>query len=196
MTTPAGPVVPTAAGVHLRPWRDFDVSAVLAARSDPEIVQWSPNGCRADPESVREWLAQRSAGRVGDEVSFAVVDTAMGIVVAAVSLRHIRPNHGKAEVGYWTAPTARGRGFSAAAVAVVTGWAFDELRLHRVELYHAVANPASCRVAEKAGFQLEGTMRASYRYGDGKLYDEHIHARLATDPVDRALPTPSPAATS
>jgi RimJ/RimL family protein N-acetyltransferase len=44
-----------------------------------------------------------------------------------------------------------------------------------------VANPASCRVAEKAGFRLEGTMRASFRAEDGQRYDEHLHARLATD---------------
>jgi RimJ/RimL family protein N-acetyltransferase len=55
------------------------------------------------------------------------------------------------------------------------------LRLHRIELCHAVANPASCRVADRAGYRAEGTLRESYRYGDGRRYDEHLHARLATD---------------
>ncbi|MDQ1615779.1 MAG: hypothetical protein QOJ60_1718, partial [Actinomycetota bacterium] len=53
----------------------------------------------------------------------------------------------------------------------------------RVELYHAVANPASCRVAEKVGFRHEGTLRQSYVYGDGTRHDEHLHARLAGDRV-------------
>ncbi|WP_223884412.1 GNAT family N-acetyltransferase [Micromonospora craniellae] len=43
------------------------------------------------------------------------------------------------------------------------------------------ANPASCRVAERAGYPVEGTLRESHRYGDGRRYDEHLHARLATD---------------
>ena len=34
---------------------------------------------------------------------------------------------------------------------------------------------------ERLGFTLEGETRSSYRYGDGKLHDEHLHARLATD---------------
>ena len=50
-----------------------------------------------------------------------------------------------------------------------------------MQLYHAVDNPASCRVAVKAGFVLEGRPRESFRYGDGQLHDEHLHGRLATD---------------
>ena len=46
---------------------------------------------------------------------------------------------------------------------------------------HAVANPASCRVAEKAGFRLEGVLAQSHRYGDGVYHDEHLHARLAVE---------------
>ncbi|MEK8106761.1 GNAT family protein [Micromonospora sp. M12] len=67
------------------------------------------------------------------------------------------------------------------AVVRLTEWAFADLGLHRVELCHAVANPASCRVADRAGYPAEGTLRESYRYGDGRRYDEHLHARLATD---------------
>ena len=53
----------------------------------------------------------------------------------------------------------------------------------RLELFHAVENAGSCRVAESAGLRLEGVHRSSYRYGDGLLHDEHCHARLADDPV-------------
>jgi RimJ/RimL family protein N-acetyltransferase len=68
-------------------------------------------------------------------------------------------------------------------VDVASRWAYATLGLRRLELYHAVANPASCAVAMRAGFRLEGEPRASYRYGDGELYDEHAHARLAEDPA-------------
>jgi RimJ/RimL family protein N-acetyltransferase len=52
-----------------------------------------------------------------------------------------------------------------------------------VELRHAVENSASGRVAEKAGFTLEGRLRRSYRYGDGRKHDELLWARLADDEV-------------
>ena len=43
--------------------------------------------------------------------------------------------------------------------------------LDRLELWHAVENVASCRVAEAAGFAYELTARRSYRYGDGLRHD-------------------------
>ena len=44
-------------------------------------------------------------------------------------------------------------------------------------------NVASARVAEKAGFLLEGRLRRSYRYGDGVKHDELLWARLSDDPA-------------
>ncbi|MEW2435901.1 GNAT family protein [Streptomyces caniferus] len=44
-----------------------------------------------------------------------------------------------------------------------------------------MANPASCRVATKAGFRLEGTMRSALLHADG-WHDEHLHARVQDDP--------------
>ena len=77
---------------------------------------------------------------------------------------------------------ARGRGAATAAVTEVTTWSFTSLGIQRVELCHAVANPASCRVAVKAGYAIEGTLRSSWAHDDGHRYDEHIHGRLASDP--------------
>ncbi|MBT2467364.1 GNAT family N-acetyltransferase [Streptomyces sp. ISL-66] len=50
----------------------------------------------------------------------------------------------------------------------------------RIARYHSAANPASCRVATKAGYPLEGTMRGALLHVDG-WHDEHLHARLRTD---------------
>jgi RimJ/RimL family protein N-acetyltransferase len=64
------------------------------------------------------------------------------------------------EVGYWMAPWARGRGIMTDAVRLACGWGFDELGLGRIEWWANVGNQASRRVAEKAGFTMEGTVRA------------------------------------
>ena len=58
----------------------------------------------------------------------------------------------------------------------------EVLGLPRIGLVHAVENPASCRVAESAGFALEGTARQEFEHADGRRYDYHHHARLAADP--------------
>jgi RimJ/RimL family protein N-acetyltransferase len=63
----------------------------------------------------------------------------------------------------------------------VCTFGFGELGLERLELFHALENTASCSAAQKAGFVVEGTLRRSYRYSDGILHDEHLHARLRDD---------------
>ena len=54
---------------------------------------------------------------------------------------------------------------------------FEHVGLHRIELHHATGNAASCRVADKAGYALEGTMRQRTLHADG-WHDMHLHARL------------------
>jgi RimJ/RimL family protein N-acetyltransferase len=52
----------------------------------------------------------------------------------------------------------RRAGYTTAATAYLARWALDH-GMERVELIAATGNRASQRVAEKAGFQLEGVMR-------------------------------------
>jgi RimJ/RimL family protein N-acetyltransferase len=109
-----------------------------------------------------------------------VLDATTGRLLGNVSLHKIDHEQRDAEIGYRVAPWARGQGVATDSVAAATRWAFGALDLVRIELAHAVANPASCRVAEKAGYQLEGTLRQSFVYA-GIRQDEHLHARLVTD---------------
>jgi RimJ/RimL family protein N-acetyltransferase len=102
-------------------------------------------------------------------------------VLGSVSLFKIDEYQQMAEVGYWVTPEHRGRGVATRGVRGATGFAFAELGLRRVVLFHAVDNPGSCGVALRAGFAQEGLHRQSYRYGDGEWHDEHSHARLSCD---------------
>jgi RimJ/RimL family protein N-acetyltransferase len=70
-----------------------------------------------------------------------------------------------------------------AVVAAVARWSLAELRLVRLQLEHAVANVGSCKVASNAGFVLEGILRSASRDSAGVRHDDHVHGRLATDPV-------------
>jgi RimJ/RimL family protein N-acetyltransferase len=98
--------------------------------------------------------------------------------------------YGVAECTYWVLPAARGRGVATGATLAMAHWALHDLGLHRLELQHSTANPASCRVAAKAGFGLEGTRRSAMRHPDG-WHDMHLHARLPGDP--QAAPDPGAA---
>jgi RimJ/RimL family protein N-acetyltransferase len=87
---------------------------------------------------------------------------------------------GSAEILYWLLPAGRGAGVMAEATVRLSRWAMDDLGLHRLRLTHSVANSESCRVATRAGFALEGTMRSALLHADG-WHDEHLHARVRGD---------------
>jgi len=91
-------------------------------------------------------------------------------------LKHLKFSDGTADVAYWTVPAARGRGVAPRAVKAMAPWAFGA-GFHRLDLEHAVANTASCRVAEKTGFAAEGVRRSAWLLADGRC-DVHAHARL------------------
>lgn len=163
--------------------RATDLDAVEAAFLDPGVAMWNP-GPRRSGLSVRDraklWIADRATWT--DEHASWVVRDLDGALIGQVSLHQIDPHNAAAEVGYWLTPAGRGRGVATASLSAAARYAFDVLELVRVELFHAVENEASCRVATRAGFLLEGTARQSFVYGDGLRHDEHLHARLATDP--------------
>lgn len=169
----------TAPGLLLRPWRAQDAPAVHAALREPEIARWNPQGNLITIADAVAWIRRRADWSDGGHVSLAIADAGGDTLLGAVALHSIAGED--AGIGYWTVAAARGRGVATQAVRALSAWGFGERGLHRIELCHAVANPASCRVAERAGFPAEGTLRQSHRYGDGLRHDEHLHARLVTD---------------
>lgn len=166
---------------RLRPWRLDDADAVCDAGLDPGIALWNPVPAgRAD---ALGWLQSRMDWSANDHASLAIAGREGDLLVGSVSLHSIDPVQGDAEIGYWVSPAARGQAAAAAAVTALCRWAFASLPIERIELRHAIENPASGRVAERAGFQSEGLLRLSYRYSDGRRRDELLWSLLRTDPL-------------
>ncbi|GAA3303990.1 GNAT family N-acetyltransferase [Dactylosporangium vinaceum] len=153
-----------------------DVAAVTEAFTDPALQLWSPPAA----VTVPEWIDERADWSSGRRVGWVVSDAAGGPVLGSVSVR-VDASTDNGMIGYWTASAARGRGVATRSVRAAARFAFDVVGLYRIELAHAVENTASCRVAERSGFLLEGTLREAYLYGDGRRHDEHLHAKLRTD---------------
>ena len=146
--------------VALRHPREDDVPVIARACDDAESARWLPLPVPYTEQDARGW----ALGLVplewsqGKAASTAVVDAVTDELLGAVAITPGRDRTG--EVGYWTAPWARGRGVAVRATRLHTAWAVDALGLARVELLTDVRNTASQRVAEKAGFVREGVARA------------------------------------
>lgn len=92
-------------------------------------------------------------------------------------------------VSYWDAfelsyqlfdPSVAGRGVVTEAVQLLVDYLFGSKKQHRIHLVILPENAASRRVAEKCGFQLEGTVRGAF-FHDGRNQDVLLYSLLRTD---------------
>ncbi|MZE75657.1 GNAT family N-acetyltransferase [Streptomyces xinghaiensis] len=167
----------------LRPWHAEDVAALVKAYRDPALRRWTSHVPDNDADGER-WVQAREEGwAAGDRFSFAVIEEQSrpcgGQLVGNMVLKGVTSGKAQAEVGYWTAAQARGRGVAPRALEALTGWAFATFEadgLERLELLHQVDNPASCRVAEKSGYGFDRVLPA---LPPSFPADGHLHIRRA-----------------
>jgi RimJ/RimL family protein N-acetyltransferase len=159
----------------MRQWAAADAGELVEIHRDPAMHRWLRVPIHDAGDALR-WLdLQHNGWAAGARLSFAVREADDGPIVACVVLS--RPRGPGGEVGYWTAAAARGRGIASHAVDSLSRWAFATFAtLERLELRHQVDNHASCRVAEKACFALDGVLPAEPPYP----LDGHRHVRTRT----------------
>lgn len=177
----ASPVSPA---LVLRPWHMEDVAALVEVGRDRALHQWASSVVDNDAAGTRWVQAQQQGWSAGDRFGFAVLEAQPGSVreqlVGNVVLKDITSGKPTAEVGYWTAAHARGRGVAPRALEALTNWAFDTFQadgLERLELLHQVDNLASCRVAQKSRYDFETLLPAE---PPSFPRDGHLHIRRAS----------------
>lgn len=82
------------------------------------------------------------------------------------------------EVGYWGHARYAGQGLMTEGVAALSGYALDVLGASRVFLTTDARNVASWKLAERAGFELEGVLRRDRRDLAGGLRDTRVYSRI------------------
>ena len=84
----------------------------------------------------------------------------------------------KCEIGYWGRSSVAGRGLITEAVAALTAFGFSRLGMRRIEALPEAGNVQSCRLCERIGFVLEGTLRNHRIAPDGSLRDTRVYAAI------------------
>jgi len=81
-------------------------------------------------------------------------------------------------MGCWLGEPFWGKGIMTEAVQRFTDFAFERFGLARIYAEPYASNRASCRLLEKAGFELEGCMRSSV-IKEGRLDDQFLCAKIS-----------------
>jgi RimJ/RimL family protein N-acetyltransferase len=166
--------------IVLRAWEMRDAPAVTAACQDPEIPRWTVVPHNYTERHARAFISGTASDLAdGRELALAIVDRDDRLL-GALGISNFDWGDLKAEMGYWMAPEARRRGYGARAARMLAVWALSSLGLERLELVANPANEASQRLAERAGFAREGTLRR-YRRRHGVREDLVMFSMLAED---------------
>jgi RimJ/RimL family protein N-acetyltransferase len=167
-------------GWYLRPDDPRDAAEMARAfAEDPHLaVDWGIDET-PDEALARQWLGEHADlwGR-GEGRHFTVVETASDRLLGGVNFHRIEPAHHRAEVGFWLAPWARGRGIGTGAVGAACAWAFEHWGLVRIEMNTLPDNEAALALARKLGFTREGILR-SRNFERGEQVDIVMLAVLA-----------------
>jgi RimJ/RimL family protein N-acetyltransferase len=189
--TPSGAVSQTtvmdrqtiAAGwLTLRPFTPADIPWVYEVSLDPLLQRFMqvPSPYRLEDavsHVEQDYIAGWDEGR---RAEFVAEDTVTAARLGRVGLCLGEP--GAAEVGYWVDPRARKRGVATTAVRAVCQWAVTTAGIELIEWRCEAGNIASRRVAEKAGFLIEGTLRKR-RVRHGVRVDEWVGSLLRDEVI-------------
>lgn len=171
--------------VLIRPWHTEDARALHATvrASLPTLSQWLPWASEAyDLTTAEAWIAHCATARAADaEHHFGVFDTHSGALLGGVGINHRIPAYRSANLGYWTADAARGRGVAVEAARQAARFGFELLGLQRIAILIQPENIASQRVAIKLGAVCEGVARHAIVVR-GRPHDALVHSLLPRDP--------------
>lgn len=170
----------TQGSITLRMLRDSDAPSIAIAGDDSETQKWLPLPTPYTIDDARYFI---------DKIAIATQLAGTGIVfaiekdnefVGCIDIKRAEWLNGDCEIGYWTMPEHRGRGFMSQALDILSRWVLLEQGFARVEVRVAVENLSSQRVAEKAGFTREGIARQAGRVHGGRV-DLIIFSRVISD---------------
>lgn len=140
---------------HLRRWLSW-LDEITTLENQRASIAESDAAWRAHVSGLRSYL--RPAWSLGIYEG--------GSLVGTISLAAIDYSNRAAEVSYWLAEDAQGRGVAIRSTRALVAMASAKLGLHRVVIHCTTANARSAAVPRRLGFTLEGTERAG-----GWLYD-------------------------
>ena len=173
-------------GIFLRApqMADYAEWAQLRAASRDFLTPWEPVWPSDDlsraafRRRLKRYAEEMRADQAYAFLLFRAGDEALAGGITLTNLRRGVAQAGS--IGYWMGAQFARQGLMTAAVSVLAPFAFEHLRLHRLEAACIPTNAASIRLLEKTGFQREGYAR-EYLCINGVWADHVLYARLRSD---------------
>ena len=173
--------------ILLRPLRpeDFFKWQEVRRRNADWLTKWEPSRPVGAPDVVEDRSAFSLRCHARDREWQLGTGFGFGVFVGGVFCGEINLNSGQrgpfqnAYVGYWIDERVAGEGYTPEALVVAMRFAFDDLRLHRLQISIIPRNGPSRRVVEKLGIRLEG-MAERYLEING-VWEDHMRYAITAE---------------
>jgi RimJ/RimL family protein N-acetyltransferase len=142
----------------IRPFSEYDLSAFVAYRGDPEVARYQGWNVPYSMEQGREFISSAKIaipGTVGEWYQSAVEIKSTAEMIGDVAFHIMKSDPRQAYIGYSFSQFFWGKGYATEAVGCLLNFLFDELNLHRIVAECDVENAASCRLLERLNFRRE-----------------------------------------
>jgi ribosomal-protein-alanine N-acetyltransferase len=160
---------------------DYNDWAALRERSREFLTPWEPTWPADDlsrgafRRRIRRYVEDL---RTDQGYAFLIIRGSDDAIVGGLTLANIRRGVAQAgSLGYWMGLPFIRHGYMTAAVRAVIPFAFNTLRLHRLEAACIPSNAGSIRLLENTGFVREGYAR-EYLCINGIWQDHLLYGRL------------------
>jgi RimJ/RimL family protein N-acetyltransferase len=165
----------------LRPFELDDAVSVQLLAGAREVADTTLHLPHPYPSGAAEkWIGtHRAEWEAGACATYAVTDAQTGQLFGAIAIT-ITAAHAHGELGYWIGLPFWNRGYCTEAGRAMLELGFGVLGLHRIQARHLTRNPASGRVMQKLGMQLEGVHRHA-RLKSDRFEDLAMYALLADE---------------
>lgn len=147
------------ARLALREIKAKDQNDIFTGLSHPRVTQYygvSFANYEATEEQM-DWYEQLWQEQRG--IWWAIWDKDKQQFFGACGYNEYQAEHRKIELGYWLLPEHWGQGYIQEALQLIIPFAFQRLKIERIEAYVETGNKASDKVLLKQGFKHEGTLR-------------------------------------
>lgn len=170
-------------GLVLRPPRAEDHGAWAQLRDESRgfLMPWEPIWPSDDlTKAAFRRRLKRYAREIEDDAAypFLIFRDGDGLLLGGLTLGMVRRGVSQAAtLGYWMGAAHAGQGIMTRAVRLAAGYAFDTLRLRRLEAACVPTNAPSMRLLERVGFRREGYAR-QYLCINGAWQDHVLYGLL------------------
>lgn len=177
--------------VLLRPLQpgDFDAWREVRRYNVDWLTKWEPARIAGQPDTIedRDAFGLRCNARLrerqmGTGFGFGIfVD---GELAGEINISSVqRGPFQSCYLGYWIDERQAGHSYTPESLVVVSRFAFEDLRLHRVQIAIIPRNRASRRVVEKLGIREEGT---ALRYLEiNGVWEDHVRYAITAEEWDQ-----------